>query len=229
MKDKRFDISLNPLLFTEFDNFIKMDPNSVPFDTILGFLCWPGSKIDLASLHERYNKITRECNQLVYAPVENTILDKIVWPLRQAKANFVLANFMGTISLCGYVAEMMSVLIYDMANVQLNGNTITEKQERLLFGSKFERLGQDKRINLLLVINLIDEEVKSKLDDIKGIRKQYLHFLSKSDSNSEDDAIKIFKNTVDVLIYIIGQEIEGKKLKLNENMYRYLKRKELLK
>jgi hypothetical protein len=229
MKDKRFDISLNPLLFAEFDNFFKLDPNNVSLDTTLGFLCWPGSKRDLTSLHERYNKITSACNQLLYAPVENTILDKIVWPLRQAKANFVLANFIGTISLCGYVAEMMSILIYDMTNIQLNGSTITEEQEKLLFGSKFEKLGQDKRIKVLLVTNLIDQKVKSDLDNIKRIRKKYLHYLSESDSNLEDDSIKIFKSTVDVLIYIIGQEIEEEKFKLNESMFRYLKSKELLK
>lgn len=74
---------------------------------------------DLMPLHHRYVEVTaEEITQnppgVLIAPDDKGLLGKVVWPLRQAKALYVLGNYIGTIALCGMVAEMTTILLFEL-------------------------------------------------------------------------------------------------------------------
>ena len=107
------------------------------------FLCTPGTKSDIESLIDRYHEINKESQGFFIAPSDERILSKIIWSLRNAKACYMVGNYLGAISLCGMVAEMLAILIYEISNIYINNKPIDKELEVGLFGSCFERLGQE--------------------------------------------------------------------------------------
>lgn len=70
----------------------------------LDFFCVPpGAKAGIDDMPDRYREIhAAEPSEGDFVfPNETTILENIVWPLRQAKACYVVENYLGTIALCG--------------------------------------------------------------------------------------------------------------------------------
>ena len=87
---------------------------------LIQFLFSPNTKSDVASLTARYDEINKNSNQLWAIPTDKLIQEKLIYPLRNAKASFVAGNYLGCISLCGIVAEMSSILIYKIADIKIN-------------------------------------------------------------------------------------------------------------
>jgi hypothetical protein len=88
---------------------------------------------------------------------EPTILGKLVWPLRHAKGSYALGNYLAPIALCGMVGEMVAILLWDIAKVTLQGHPITETEQRAMFGNTFEKLGQERRVDILHALKLVDD------------------------------------------------------------------------
>ncbi len=63
----------------------------------------------------------------------------------------MVGNYLGTIALCGMVAEMVAVLLYEISNFSLKNRPMTEQDQTSVFGSKFEKLGQDRRVQDILL------------------------------------------------------------------------------
>jgi hypothetical protein len=136
-----FEAWINPLAFLEVDEpwAHKSAPSA---ETILSFLCPPGLPADAQSLVDRYKAISTEPVRLFAAPAEPRILEKLVWPLRHAKASYVVGNNLAVVALCGMVSEMVAVLLWQLAEARLNGRAMTADDEAALFGSSFERLAR---------------------------------------------------------------------------------------
>jgi hypothetical protein len=47
-------------------------------------------------------------------------LDRLVWPLRHAKASYMVGNYLAVIALTGMVAEMVALLQWEVAEISLN-------------------------------------------------------------------------------------------------------------
>jgi hypothetical protein len=75
-------------------------------------MCATGQSSEPEALAGRYREIAPEPVQLFAVPAEERILDKLIWPLRHAKASFMLGNHVGTIALGGMVAEMVAMLLF---------------------------------------------------------------------------------------------------------------------
>ena len=110
-----FKAWINPLAFIEVEFPSAGEPASISPDTILSFLCPPGTPDDAKSLVERYKRISTG-PKLFAAPAEPRILEKLVWPLRHAKASYVVGNNLSVVALCGMVAEMVAVLLWQLAD-----------------------------------------------------------------------------------------------------------------
>src|SRR5687768_1706550 len=101
---------INPLVL-----FSLEDPhpggNSVPeldASQILADLCSPDLRpkgTEPSELAKRCAEVTKESARLFAVPQEKGVFQKLIWPLRQAKVAYVLGNYVGTIALCGMVAE----------------------------------------------------------------------------------------------------------------------------
>lgn len=191
-------------------------------ESVINFSCTPGIGNDLDSIISRYKEINIEKPRLVAAPAEERILDKLIWPLRHAKSGYMLGNFLGTIALCGMVAEMVAILIFEISDFKLNNKSMSAKDQEALFGRKFEDLGQNRRVKVLHVYDIIDKNMKDKFETIRDIRNKYLHLWSKDHNLLPKDAIKCFKAAIEISVFVIGQNIDNGKLLLNPSLVHYL-------
>ncbi len=227
---------INPLTFIAVNALGSSEHNpALDGTSILKDLTYPDYlPKDLMPLHHRYVEITAEeitqsPKGLFIAPDDTGLLGKVVWPLRQAKALYVLGNYIGTIALCGMVAEMTTILLFE-----LNHST-------KLSVADFERQGQKNRVRFLsgkkIMVErndiqdkkVIDDGLKTHLDKIRNLRKKYLHYFSQNDDSLPKDSRRIYKETVAAVVAVVGQEIKDGRLVVKPGFSDYLRRKGVLK
>ena len=132
MADKTFEVFLNPLAFLEVDEPWATDEAGPDADSILRMLCTPGLDSAVPSVTQRYREISTESVRLFAAPNDQGILEKLVWPLRHAKAGYMIGNYLGTIALCGMVAEMAAILFFEIAELEVDGKPLDESAQKQL-------------------------------------------------------------------------------------------------
>ena len=129
--NEHLKVFLNPLAFVPtMGTSVAGAPSDPAPESVLDFLCTPGVDSDVAALVRRCREISAEPEPLFAAPADKRILDKLVWPLLLAKGSYILGNYLGTISLCGMVSEMLAILIFEVAEPQINGAKMTEAAQR---------------------------------------------------------------------------------------------------
>lgn len=222
IEEKRtIHVSINPLQFLEADR--PQDTEILP-EHVLRFFCDPDVSATTYEIVKRYQEINRESVRLLAAPVESRLLHKLVRPLRHAKASYIAGNYIGTISLCGMVAEMLSLLLYDISEFKINNKIMDERDQRSLFGARFEKLGQNRRIEVLSAYGIIDDDTKSTFDTIRTKRRRYLHLWSQDHEFLPSDAVEVYFSAVSLVVKVIGQDIREGKLFLNPALVKYLER-----
>ena len=221
---ERLKVFLNPLAFVPaMGTSVDGAPSEPTTESILDFLCTPGVDSDVSALVRRCREIGAEPEPLFAAPADERILDKLVWPLLHAKGSYILGNYLGTISLCGMVSEMLAILIFEVAEPEINGARMSEMAQRELFGSSFEKLGQERRVSILHGYGLIDEALKTSFDRIRTTRRQYLHLWSKDYDKLSFDAVACYRDALAIIAFVLGQTIQDGKLVLDPKLTRYLR------
>jgi hypothetical protein len=225
MPEATFNAWINPLAFLDVDQpWASSDTTTPTAETILSFLCPPGTPSDSASLIERYKRISTEPVRLFAAPTEPRILEKLVWPLRHAKASYIVGNNLAVVALCGMVSEMVALLLWQLTEAVLNGRPMNPDDEAALFGSSFERLGQERRIRVLTAYGVVTPEVVAMFDTIRVIRRRYLHLWSQDHERLPDDAVACFHAAIGLVVTAVGQDIKEGALVLNPKLVKYLER-----
>lgn len=225
-EDKLIEIFVNPLQFIEIDEpWASLQKEELSLEAVLDFICIPGIGSDLKSLIKRYKEISVEKSRLFAAPSEQRILDKLIWPLRNAKAGYMCGNYLGTIALCGMVAEMVAMLLFEITQFLLNNRPMSEKDQVSVFGRKFEKLGQDRRVNVLAAYSIIDKNLENAFECIRTTRNRYLHLWSQDHEQLPIDAVKSFEAAVLLVVFAIGQNITEGKLVMNPALVSYLEKK----
>ena len=153
----RLNVWLRPLVFPEVDFLGQTEPEP---QSLLKFLCTPGIESDASSLTQRYRKISAR-DELILVPAEDRILEKLVWPLLHAKSSYMVGNYLGTVSLCGMVAEMMAILKY----------TISDDNIKAISDQEYQNCGQKHRVIILKQLNL-DANIKTSFDIIRDKRNK---------------------------------------------------------
>jgi roadblock/LC7 domain-containing protein len=226
--EKMILCQINPLAFLEADAPWASSTEDKPtLESVLRFLCPVDDGVDIEKLLARYREISTEPVRLFAAPAEQRILDKLIWPLRNAKASFMVGNYLGTISLSGMVAEMVAMLLWEITEItdsKINGRPMTKDDEKLPFNSKFERLGQERRVTVLSKYGIIGDKTKSDFDKIRQIRRKYLHFWSQDHDQLPTDGVQSFHAAVSLVLTAFGQDVQQGRLVLNPRLVRYLER-----
>jgi hypothetical protein len=216
---------VNQLQFIDVDEpWASFSNQEVNAQSILDFLCTPGLSSEIESMISRYKTISIEKKRIFVAPNEQRILDKLIWPLRNAKAGYMCGNFLGTIALCGMVAEMVSILLFDINSLKINHTDLTKKDQEAVFGSKFEKLGQERRVNILYTFGIINSEMKQNFDIIRNIRRGYLHLWSQDHEKLPLDSVKCFEAAVLLVVSAIGQDLKDGKIVLSKEILNYLQK-----
>ena len=170
---------VNPLAFLEIDEpWASVIKSDLTLEGVLRYLTLPDLESNLESIVQRYKQISIENPRVSISPDNSNILKKIIWPLKQAKGSYILGNYIGTISLCGFVSEMIALMVFDITDKKINNQDLDKVLQRELFGSEFEKLGQDRRIEILKVYGIISKETYKLYKEIKDIRRKYIHFWS---------------------------------------------------
>jgi len=222
---RTFTIFVNPLLFLEADPVYAAHTGaSLTAEATVNFMCTPGLDTSLNALAARYHEITADETRLFAVPAEDRILAKLIWPLRHAKSCYMAGNYLGTISLCGMVAEMIAILLFDISEVTLNTKPFDEKTQLLLLGRKFEKLGQERRVHTLLALGLITPATYAHFTVIRTIRTKYLHLWSQDHKTLPADANKAFKSTVPLVDSVIGHDIREGTIYISPRFAKYLER-----
>lgn len=228
-KNRLFVAYPHPLVLLKLEESKHPDDNKISLEEFIEFLCTPGTDSDLSSLISRYREISTESKQLSVAPAEPNILEKLVWPLRHAKASYIVGNYLGTISLCGMVAEMTAILIFEIADISINEKPLDSKTQEKIFGRTFENLGQDQRVKVLhAMVQGIDDEVKSWFDLIRSKRKRYLHLFSQEHTQIARDAREVFNTAVKIVVHAIGLNAKDGVILLNPKFIKYLESKGIM-
>src|SRR5439155_23380557 len=103
---------VNPLQCMEID--LERESSPPPgADRLLDYLVAPDTARTVDAFVLRYREISKASGELLVAPNERTILEKLIWPLRHAKGSYALANYLGCIALCGMVGEMVALLLWE--------------------------------------------------------------------------------------------------------------------
>jgi len=228
MATEYLSIHLNPLAFFKIDEpFSQLENKELSLEDIFVYICTPGENRDIKVLEKRYKEISRGNKNLFAAPNEERILQKLIWPLRHAKSNYMLGNYIGTIALCGMVAEMISILLFEISEFRFKNRQMTNDDQKAIFGSAFEKLPQERRVKILCAYDIVSQETKKLFDLIRVKRNRYLHLWSQDIDNLSKDSIDIFNATLSLVVELIGQDIVDGKIVLRPAMLKYLKRKGL--
>jgi hypothetical protein len=225
--DRLLEGFINPLAFFEVDEpWANVQKQPVTAENVLRYLCDPAASSDVDSIVKRYREISVEAdNRLFVVPADQGFLQKLIWPLRHAKSAYALGDYLGTIALCGTVAEMLAILTFEMSDAYMSksGQTqpLSPEYQKLLFGMEFERLGQERRIRVLLALGLIDQDVMRDFDTVRVARRRYLHLFSQEHTTIAADAVTVFLATVGLVRATLGLGIKDGKVVLRPQVIRY--------
>jgi hypothetical protein len=153
---------------------------------------------------QRYVEATTEESHTPVVPHTEAILERLLKPLKSAKKNYCLADYAATIALCGVVGEMLAILVWKINEVSLKGKPITEKEEVGLFGRSFEKLGQEKKLEILKTFGFITEAQFTSFKKIQDSRRPYLHLWTADLKNEQTDALDVFKKSFQLFKEVTG-------------------------
>jgi hypothetical protein len=208
-----FTALIKPLRCPEIEPDFECAPLATP-ERLLDWLFTPDVQHaahaqGCAEFVARYREIDAVPEKLIVAPVEENLLQKLIWPLRHAKGSYALGNYIGCIALCGMVGEMAAILLWDISKVSLEHKPLDKMSQRDLLGHSFEELGQARRTQVLRVLGLIEEKDKEAFDGLSHIRNKYLHLFSKSHSQVNIDARRAYEHALDVINLVLGQSLDS--------------------
>jgi hypothetical protein len=177
--------------------------------------------LPVEAFESRYRDLGAEARLLPLAPAEDNILRKIIWPLRSARGSYSLGHSLSCIAMSGMVGEMVAVLLWDISKTAIQGQ-LTEERERQLLGRTFEKLGQERRIEVLTSLGIVRPEQAVSFSELKGIRNKYLHLLSHSHDNLDHDARKAFECAARVVQLLFSVQFQQGEVILRPELAQYL-------
>lgn len=225
--DKTIPGWLRPLSFSSI-GVLPFWPENQPIDPsfLLKDLCMDFSSDSLENIRKRYWLLTTPKLDIFAVPNEKKILGKLVWPLRAAKKSFVLNDYLGCISLCGMVCEMAVIFLFEVAAIHATGKPLSVGKQKEIFGTTFEKMGQEKRIQALSEAGLLPRELANDADAVRKIRRQYLHFLSKSYSRIEKDAKDAYEKSFRLTKSLVDLPVgDDGKIVIPSHLTNYLREK----
>jgi len=228
MSGSLFGAYINPLKFFAVEDHGN-DANIPTPAEILDFVIAPGTDGSPEAIASRCRELVAQAPGIFAAPSEPHILQKLIWPLRHAKGSYALGNFLGTIALAGMVSEMVAITYFDATDFSINGTPMDDRAQRDVWGNTFEKQGQDRRVKILHAYGVIDDSTKAAFDDIRVVRRRYLHLASQGHETLDADARKAFVRALELVVRLVGQGFNQGSIVLSPVMTKYLNDRGLLK
>jgi hypothetical protein len=226
-EDLKLHGQINPMVLFSLEPVIPGIDVSPSPDAILHDLCAPGVKSSVDAMLTRCGQVAQAGNALAIVPSEKSILTKVVWPLRNAKACYVMGNYLGTIALCGMMTEMAAIVIFEVASPVVRGKPLDRRRQVEMYGCRFELLGQERRVEELKKLGVIRGGLVDAFDTVRVVRRRYLHIWSHDHGAVARDAARVFQASMVIAVALMGVRFEEGKALLTPAMVRYLKKRGL--
>lgn len=195
--------------FCFFNLEFSFDNKGYPRDReILSFLCGTNESFDDDEFISRYKETMKFDGNILVVPADKLFVERFVNPLKFAKTNYVMGNYLGTISMIGAFAEMMTVFFCDLADKMFEGKEWIDKIDPKGVES-FDRKGQERRINALLSAEVITDSLSAILEEIRQVRNRYVHSFLASHDGIRKDALRSYDLGLQLYIAGIGPRTEG--------------------
>lgn len=215
-----------PFVWRAVDPIHEGDEAAPTLENLLPYISVEAQDCSMEAVVRRYREITAEegSNILHLAPAEVRIVSKLVWPLRYAKTAYMLGDNLGVIAQCGMVAEMVAMLLFDMAGLKHGGGLLDEPLQKRLFGNSFELLGQERRVDVLQAYGLITKEEKGAFTEIRNVRRGYLHIFSRETPDASADARKAYRFALSLVFKVLGSDDPDQPTKLRPDLEGFMER-----
>jgi hypothetical protein len=120
---------------------------------------------------------------------------------------------------------MATVFLFDLVKISIGGKALDTEHQKLLFGREFEKLGQERRIDILSAFKLLSEGLAKDANRVREIRRGYLHFLSKDYSEIEKDSEDAYKSSLRFIKSLADLPIgKGGTITIPDHLLEYLEK-----
>jgi hypothetical protein len=170
-----------------------------------------------AQILERYAEVSSADFHMPIVPHTERIFSNLSKPLKSAKVNYSLGDYLSVIASCGIVGEMLTILIWRINDIKINNKLLCEDDEKNLFGYPFERLSQDRKLNVLRTFNQITQKQVNDFHEIRKSRNRYLHSWEKEIVGEKDDAFEAIKRAFRLFREVTGIGISDTPGKITVN------------
>ena len=189
MAKSTLPVYLRPLTIIALDDQLPVNISHEPGELALQLLSeLTADQAPLDLVRKRYREVTNDAQEPIVVPQHHVIMQHVIRPLREAKQCFVLRMPVACIAQAGLVGEMVALWRFRMLQPQLDGRPLDEALQKLLLGREFDRLGQEERIRVLRAVDTLDEELVSAFQELRSLRRTYLHFMVDTQRNLDQDA-----------------------------------------
>lgn len=192
------------------DSFFGLDVKTLPRDVL-----------------ERYIELSSSENYHPIVPYTETLINRLFSPLKSAKKCYSLKEYTAAIELCAHVGEMLTQLIWEMTPINFNSTAINNEFEKSVLGSKFSKLGQQRRISVLKGFSLLTQDQVEKFDFIRTKRTSYFHLWSVDFSKIKQDSCTCYLKIMDLVKTILQISISSNnvgKIEMNPLLLKYLEK-----
>lgn len=176
------------------------------------------TKSRISEVQADWERISRIHDSKLLAPFEKSLIQAIQKPLAGARASFGLGYYAGAVAQFGYVAEMLTILLYKINRPELKTRGI----EALKDSDAFEKERQGRRVNLLEDENVISAAIASALRTIGGLRNRHLHYFAPITCSPVADAEKMYTEIQVVLREVFKYEIVNDLVEMDPKIERFL-------
>lgn len=226
MADELMRVIMRPLSISMLEGSLPVNVSHEPGDVALRLiadLIGDTVKQPLEYARARYRQVSNEADEPVVVPMHPTIIKHIVRPLVEAKHCYVLGMPVACIAQAGLVGEMVALWRFQMLSSTVDGKPLDEVMQKSLMGRTFDKLGQQERVRVLQVLDSIDGDTVHAFDELRLLRRRYLHFMVEETGNTDVDARQALKLACDLTAKTLGVTFNEGRLVLPEKVARFVR------
>lgn len=172
---------------------------------------------------ERYVEISSKETYMAIFPHTDKLFERFLLPLKSAKRLYCIAEYLASIEVSAHVGEMLALLLWQMTPITLNGKRIDPSIEKSIWGREFEKMGQEKRINLLQTFGAVSDDDARDLDYLRSTRRKYFHFWYSEIGNIKEDSLNCFLKSATLVKNVLKIEYNKGSVSVNPLLSDYLK------
>jgi hypothetical protein len=171
---------------------------------------------------ERYVEVSGKETYTAIFPHTDKLFERFLTPFKSAKRMYCFGEYLASIELSAHLGEMLALLLWQITPVSLNKKPMDASMEKAFWGGEFERMGQEKRIDVLGALDAISQADAQLFDYLRSTRRKYFHFWSTSIENIKDDALQCFLKVAALVKNVLKIEYEQGAVKINPLLSAYL-------